>query len=220
VRLGPSKKAPSIKSDEGVHFRFECGEFLRASEIMTIFSSTGEPVESFAKLYRNRHSRLHSGHEDFRQLPSLTAQAEWVQIYSEKELYLDECAAEPRIERHKQGWKYIVVPETGVAVRKGPSFAAQTTGVRLSVGESVTVNERVTPSGEKIQWLRMKEGEGWLHDVSDLGEQVMIEHSLRHRAKVAQRPIKASGPREEIAYNTIIARLFHSDDPGTDYGTP
>ena len=76
VRLGPSKKAPSIKSEDGIYFRFECGEFLRASEIMTVFAETDEPTECYAKLYRNRHVRLHEGHEEFRQLPSLTMQAE------------------------------------------------------------------------------------------------------------------------------------------------
>jgi len=104
-----------------VYFRFECGEFLRASEVLTIFSDTGEPVQCFAKLYRNRHVRMQAGNDEFRHLASLTTQAEWVQVYFEDELFLEECAAEPRIERHKQGWRYNVVPDDGVAVRKGVS---------------------------------------------------------------------------------------------------
>ena len=49
VRLGPSSRAQSIKSEDDVHFRFECGEFLRASEVMTVFFENGLPKESFAK---------------------------------------------------------------------------------------------------------------------------------------------------------------------------
>lgn len=213
VRLGPSKRAPSIKSEDGAYFRFECGEFLRASEIITVFSDKREPIESFVKLYRNRHVRLHHSHEDIRFLTSLTTQAEWVQVYSEDELFLEECAAEPRIERHKQGWRYNVVPEDGVAVRKGPSFASEKTGILLFGGESVVVNERVTPAGDKITWLRMKDGQGWIHNVDDAGEHIMIAHSLRHRAQTT-RPRKPVMPKEgnEIAYNAIIARLFHTED--------
>ena len=213
VRLGPSMRAPSIKSEEDVHFRFECGEFLRASEIMTVFSEAGRPVESYAKLYRNRHVRLHNGHEEHRSLQSMTAQSEWVQIYNENELFLEECSASgpPRIERHKQGWRYNVIPEEGLPVRKGPSFAAETTGTRLFGGESVLINERVTPAGDKITWLRMKDGEGWLHDVDDSGKQVIIAHSLRHRARTIARSNRTTAPHEEVAYNTIIARLFHNE---------
>jgi hypothetical protein len=213
VRLGPSTRAPSIKSEEDVHFRFECGEFLRASEIMTIFSEGGHPVESYAKLYRNRHVRLHNGHEEHRSLQSMTAQSEWVQIHNENELFLEECAASgpPRIERHKQGWRYNVIPEEGLPVRKGPSFAAETTGIRLFGGESVLINERVSPAGDKISWLRMKDGEGWLHDVDEEGKQVVIAHSLRHRARTIARSNRSAGPQEEMAYNTIIARLFHNE---------
>jgi hypothetical protein len=218
VRLGPSRRAPSIKSEDGIYFRFDCGEFLRASEVITIFSDDGEPVESFAKLYRNRHVRMHAtiGHDDYRPLPCLTTQAEWVQVYFENELFLEECGQEPRIERHKQGWRYNVVPEDGIAVRKGPSFAAEKTGIILFGGESVVINERVIPPGpEKITWLRMKDGQGWIHDVDDEGQTIVIAHSLRHRTQLANRPRKPAIPTtkdgSEIAYNTIIARLFHND---------
>ena len=229
VRLGPSRRAPSIKSDDGVHFRFECGEFLRASEIVTVFADVydqdvvsrgGEPKESFAKLYRNRHVRLrdltNEEEEGYRSLTILAMQAEWVQVFSDSELYLEECATEPRIERHKQGWRYNVVPDDGIAVRKGPSFAAEKTGIILFGGESVVVTERVTPSGDKITWLRMKDGQGWIHDVDGEGNTIMIAHSLRHRAQQSnlQRKSTASQKDNSVAYNTIIQRLFRNEDEG------
>jgi len=214
VRTGPSRKAPSIKSEDGVYFRFECGEFLRASEIITVFSVTGEPRECYAKLYRNRHVRLRESNESFRPLYDLTMEAEWVQVHSDKELFLEECALEPRIERHKQGWRYSVVSEKGVVVRRGPSFASERTDMTIFGGESVVVNERVAPAGEKINWLRLKDGKGWVHDVSDDGRQVMIPHSLRHQSGVMDRPQKAPAPKEEIAYNTIVARLFRDPPAG------
>jgi hypothetical protein len=223
VRLGPSRKAASIKSEDGVYYRFECGEFLRASEIMTVFSDEGKPIECFAKLYRNRHVRLHTEQDEFRQLPSLTTQAEWVQVFGRDGLYLDECAADPRIERHKQGWRYNVVPDSGVAVRRGPSFAAEKIGLDLLFGESVLINERVSPAGENMSWLRVKDGRGWIHDTADDGTEIMRAHSLRHRGQgsVIARPQKApQGGKDEVAYNAIIARLFHNDVPSDAYRPP
>ena len=229
MRLGPSRRAPSIKNDDGVHFRFECGEYLRASEIVTVIAESndnggvgngGTPVESFAKLYRNRHVRLRELNNDedegYSTLAVLTTQAEWVQVYSDSELYLEECVTEPRIERHKQGWRYNVVPDDGIAVRKGPSFAAERTGIILFGGESVVVSERVTSDGDKITWLRMKDGQGWIHDVDAEANTIMIPHSLRHRAQQSNRQRKSTMPQEgnEVAYNAIIQRLFHSDTDG------
>jgi hypothetical protein len=212
VRLGPSRRASSIKSDDGVYFRFECGEFLRASEVVTFFRHNSTQ-ESFAKLYRNRHVRLHTG--ELRPLSSLTAQAEWVQVFGDGELCLDECATEPRIERHRQGWRYNVVLDARVTIRKGPSFEAETVGVVLLGGESVLVNERVTSPDDSIAWLRLKDGQGWAHNIGRNGESLMIPHSLRHRMAGAGRPSKPGrSKQEDIAYNTIIARLFHNDTPG------
>jgi len=212
VRLGPSKRSSSIKSDDGVYFRFECGEFLRASEIVTFFSHDSKH-ECFAKLYRNRHIRLHTG--EFRPLSSLTAQAEWVQVFGEKDLFLDECETDPRIERHRQGWRYNVVLDARVTVRKGPSFEAETDGVVLRGGESVLVNERVTGPEDSITWLRLKDGHGWVHNIGRNGESLMIAHSIRHRRPTVGRPTKPGRTKQEdIAYNTIIARLFHNDVPG------
>ena len=214
VRLGPSKKASSIKSDDGVYFRFECGEFLRASEIVTFYKHNAK-YECFAKLYRNRHARLHAG--ELRSLSSLTAQAEWVQVFGENNYqYLTECDREPRIERHRQGWRYNVVLDARVTVRKGPSFEADTEGVILLGGESVLVNERVTGPDDPITWLRLKDGHGWVHTIGQNGESLMIAHSLRHRMPtLGGRPTKSGRTKQEdIAYNTIVARLFHNDVPG------
>jgi hypothetical protein len=223
VRLGPSKRAPSIKSDEGAYFRFECGEFLRASEIITVFGESGEPTECFAKLFRNRHARLQRSEEEFRSFQSLTVQSEWVHVYDEKELFLEECAVEPRIERHKQGWRYTVAPEVKVAIRRGPSFAAGKTGAVLFAGDTVATTERVRPSGDKITWLRMKDGSGWIHDFSDQGEELLIAHSLRQKVQVVGgAPHKQRRPekKNEIAYNTIVARLFHNETGDHDAFRP
>jgi hypothetical protein len=219
VRLGPSKRAPSIKSEDGVYFRFECGESLRASEVVTFFRHNA-PSECFAKLYRNRHVRLHTEHGEVRPLGSLTVQAEWVQVFGDEELYLEECATEPRIERHRQGWRYNVVLDARIQVRKGPSFEAETNGVVLLGGESVLVNERVTGPDDLITWLRLKDGQGWVHNVGREGEALMIPHSLRHRKGPLGTPSKPGRDgQEEIAYNTIIARLFHNDVPDESNNT-
>lgn len=213
VGLGPSRRAPSIKSDDGVYFRFECGEFLRSSEIVTFFRRNA-PSECFAKLYRNRHARLHTGHGEVRSLASLTVQAEWVQVFGSEELYLEECGTEPNIERHRQGWRYNVVLDARVQVRKGPSFEAEVNGVILLGGESVLINERVTAPDDTISWLRLRDGQGWVHNVGREGEALMIPHSLRHRKGGPGRPSKPGRDgHDDIAYNTIIARLFHSDLP-------
>ena len=212
VRLGPSRKATSIKLDNDAYFRFECGEFLRASEVVTFFPEDSPP-ECFAKLYRNRHVRLHSLLSDVRQLQSMTAPAEWVQVIAENYVYMEECASEPGIHRQRGGWRYNVVCEASVPVRKGPSFSAETTAVALLAGESVLVTERVTPPGERINWLKLKDGQGWVHDTGEKNEVVMIAHSLRDRTTGLNRPQKPERQeKEEMAYNTIIARLF----PGSE----
>ena len=210
VRLGPSRRAPSIKSDDGVYFRFECGEYLRASEVVTFFSE-GAPSECYAKLYRNRHIRLYGGHGEIRPLTSLTVQAEWVQVFGQEDVFLEECATEPRIERHRQGWRYNVVLDARVQVRKGPSFESETNGVVLLGGESILVNERVTGPDDNIAWLRLKDGQGWVHTGDEAGT-LMIPHSIQHRTGPLGRPTKPGRPeQEDVAYNAIIARLFHNN---------
>jgi hypothetical protein len=126
-------------------------------------------------------------------------------------VFLEECFSEPRIERHRQGWRYNVVPENGIAVRKGPSFAAEKTGVSLFGGESIIVNERVTPAGDTMSWLRLNDGQGWVHDFDENGEQIVIAHSLRHRVLLRSRKPE----NEEVVYNAIISRLFNSEDDVT-----
>jgi len=228
VRLGPSKRAPSIKSGDGAYFRFECGEFLRASEVMTVYQEDSQGrtwVESFAKLYRNRHARL-PGQTEYRQLHSLTVQAEWVQILDDEksEEYLQECSTGPRIERHRQGWRYRIVARQGMLVKKGPSFASEDSDMQVVEGESVVIIERVTsPDENGVTWLRMKEGQGWLHDILPNSlEPLVVPHTFQDRKNPAtSRPTKPRRPRtpnddkdQQMAYNTIIARLFHNDLPG------
>lgn len=214
VRSGPSRKAQSIKSDHGVHFRFECGEFLRVSEVVTAFSNDGIAIECFAKLYRNRHIQLQQQGTDSVQLAYLTSQSEWVEVFRENEQFLGECAFEPRIERHRQGWRYNVVPDSGIEVRKGPSFSSEKTGIILFGGESILINERVFSHDEGITWLRMLDGQGWVYDCDAKGNNTMIPHSLRYRTKFSGTPQKADVGMDgkEVAYDAIIARLFHSAD--------
>jgi hypothetical protein len=210
VRSGPSRRANAIKSGEDVYFRFECGEFLRASVVMTIFKET-EPGESFATLFRNRHILMYQEKSEVRLLSQMALHAEWVQIYGDDCLYLEECAAQPRIQRHRDGWRYNVVKESGVHVRKGPSFAAETVGPILLPGKSVLINERVTPPGEKISWLRLKDGMGWVHDIGTNDETFLIAHALRHRSGTLDRHGATGADRSsqsDAAYNAIVARLF------------
>ena len=209
VRRGPSRRAGSIKNNEGEYFRFECGEFLRASEVCTLFNipdnvggigedndrgrgghSEQSASQCFAKLYRNSHIQMHQQSQAkdprYRSLSSISASGEWVQVYVSDRIYLEECANPPRVERHREvGWRYNAVCEGGVHVRRGPSFSADTIGKVLQAGESVLINERVTGHGERTTWLRLKDGGGWVHDMEKNGEQVaMIAHSLRHRTKI------------------------------------
>jgi len=211
VRVGPSRRADPIKLEEGVDFRFECGEFLRACEVIDVFSDA-LPGESFAKLFRNRHIQVHREQVEICPLSQMIGLAEWVRIYGDGTLYLEECAVQPRIERHREGWRYNVRKESGVVVRRGPSFAAETVGIVLLPGKSVLVSERVMPPGERISWLRLKDGIGWVHDIGENNEVIMIAHSLRHRTGGSLSQPQANGvernEQSEVAYNTIVARLF------------
>ena len=94
VRHGPSNHAPVIKSSNDASFRFECGEFLRASEVMTVFNKGKAGVEviehdiasseCFAKLYRRRNNQLNTENDSqqtllldrFSSLESLTSPGE------------------------------------------------------------------------------------------------------------------------------------------------
>jgi len=209
VRKGPSRRAPSIRREDGVYFRFECGEYLRASEVVTFYRDD-VVYESFAKLYRNRHVRLQPGEDGVRTLPSLTLQSEWVQISCSETTQLVECLVEPRIERqHRQGWRYNVVLDAKIKVRSGPSFEADANQIILSGGETVLVNERVLVPGENVIWLRLRDGQGWVHNVGLDGEVLMIPHTLKHRRNTGTKQDRSKD--DGIAYNTIVARLFHNE---------
>lgn len=219
VRTGPSRRAPSIKSNDGELFRFECGEFLRASEEITFFSAPNQASEAFCKLYRNRHVRLHLEDDSFRSLESLSTPGEWVQIHDDRMHFLERCDEEPRIERHRQGWRYTSVPDAGVAIRKGPSFASEKTGILLYGGEAVIVNERVTPHGEDIAWLRMKDGSGWVHTIDEHKQTIMVPHSQRHRSYANHKANSCADDKEAKPYDAIVTRLFQGGSAHEDHFT-
>lgn len=253
VRKGPSRRASSIESEKGQSFRFECGEFLRASEIITFYgtsdASTTTPSnplhqnaneqmlpfsECFAKLYRNskprrdmEDSKSPSGKNSsgsqlstasFRSLSDLATPGEWVQVHINGKHYLEECKDPPSISRHFDGWRYHAVRET--IVRRGPSFLADELprNKMLRTGDSVLVNERVTAFQDKVTWLRLKDGQGWVHDIGPHDELVMIAHSqaIRNGKKKSSvnRPFNdaSSTATSNATYNSIISRLFSSDN--------
>ncbi len=205
VRIGPSARSPAIKSESG-YFQFECGEYLRASEILIIHGhadieekegykkiKVDHPSESFAKLYRNNNSLREEmasskeGKNDFStrktSLDSLTTPGEWVHVHCNGHLYLEECVNPPSIERHPDGWRYEVSCLSGVDIRRGPSFSAKTTGSTLQYCASVLINEKVTASGEVLTWLRLKDGRGWVHNVGENAEVMMKSYSSKKDAK-------------------------------------
>jgi hypothetical protein len=188
--------------------------------------ATSSPAECYCKLYRNRHVQLlqQQGSHEIPTLEAYTSPAEWVQVYRGDELFLEECAQEPRIERHTTGgWKYQVLRQ--VSVRKGPSFASESLGV-LEAGDSVAVNERVAPpagvrddrDSSALLWLRLKDGQGWVHDTSqDTGEALLVPQSQRIPKEGSK---KVVDKKDEIAYNAVIARLFHNHDVGAPPNHP
>ena len=175
--------------------------------------------ECFAKLYRNSHARAANADGiDYRSLNSLAAPGEWVQIYGSGRVYLEECSDPPRIERHRECWRYDAVNDSGIHVRKGPSYLSEMAGKVIRAGESIMINERVIPHGESGAWLRLKDGTGWVHEKGEGGISVLIAHSLRNRTAGrstrlrSSRRVAAGGDdrqANEAAYNSIIARLFH-----------
>ena len=226
VRHGPSRRANSIKNDEGEYFRFECGEFLRASEICTMRSDehildanqdhTDPPFESFAKLYRNNHIRNIAEIErlDYRPLDSLTAKGEWVQVFGGDRIYLEECKEPPKIECHRQCWRYDALCDGTIDVRRGPSYLSENTGRVLRSGETVMVNERVTAHGEHGAWLRLKDGQGWVHEVGDGNVIVMVASSTRRqsddrRSGLARTNENGNRHTNDQVYNSLITKLFH-----------
>jgi len=206
---------------------------LRASEIVKVSSHLVDKEDPcridehkyavcFAKLYRNNNSRRTdessshgiSGLPKYLSIHDLSYPGEWVQVRgSDGETFLEACQEPPVIRRHPDGWRYNVVLETGVEVRKGPSFHLETNGKKLRVGESILINELVTAYGDNVSWLRLKDGRGWVHNIGSDGQSVMIAHSIQHRLKESESTNENSSRygAKETQYNGIIARLFQSD---------
>ncbi len=217
VRTGPSQRARPIKSSDDLCFRFECGEFLRASEVLTIHGhadveekeDNGDPIlhpsESFAKLYRNKPtgsskrdmSRQNQiAKKNFVPLSSYTSPGEWVGVHCNGNLYLEECVNPPTIRRDRDGWRYEVICDSGVRIRKGPSFTAHFTGYTLQCSASILINEQVIADGETISWLRLKDGRGFINSVGEHGE------------VIAKKKTEKKNGGNDASYK-LIARLFH-----------
>jgi hypothetical protein len=202
-------------------FRFECGEFLRASEVLTIHGhadmeeteDNGEPIvhpsESFAKLYRNTKDNQLSTISDMQSnhfvkqshvlLSSYTAPGEFVHVHCNGKLFLEECVFAPKIKREKDhGWEYEVIVDVGIQVRKGPSFVAPITATTLQHGAIVSINEIVIPDGESISWLRLKDGRGFIHSNKENGELLVTRKATRIIAN-------------DNSYK-LISRLFNAPD--------
>jgi len=177
VKHGPSQFAPVIKADDNTSFRFECGEFLRASEVMTVFnkrSHDGEDSasECFAKLYRRRNHKQNNHDGDrqplldhFSSLQSIVSPGEWVQVHGNGQQLLEECSEAPVVERNRIGWKYTVICNA-VYVHSGPSLHAKLVD-ELIFRQEIIVIEKVTGS-----WLRLKTG-GWVCSIDKNGQEVV-----------------------------------------------
>jgi len=230
VRTCPYQRANVIKSEDDLCFRFECGEFLRASEVFTAeipddcqdigskYNNNRKQIlrqtsncESFAKLYRrggeNSLPNLASSakSESNRFLLNLVTRGEWVQIVEGDIVYLKECDNAPVIQRRRDGWNYKVVCDEGEDVRHGPSFIAELTGNRVKLGDVCVVNEIVTAPGERVTWLRLKNGRGWLntHAQNDEPVAVAIISSLD-----ADDSSITGTKSDEPSYGKIFGRLF------------
>jgi hypothetical protein len=186
VRHGPSSDAPVIISQDGATFRFECGEFLRASEVITVFRkpkpnecASVTATECFAKLYRrsNHINGINSSQTlltKFSLLRSFTSPGEWVQVHGHGELFLEECSTAPTIERNRVGWQYTVIRgyDSDLHVRSGPSLNAKILGKLQCKGTVFLVTEKVTANGDQSDWLRLKNG-GWFYSVGCDGKAVV-----------------------------------------------
>lgn len=187
VRQGPSRRANTIQSEKGETFRFECGEILRVSEILTFGGALSvqredfqhESVEIFAKLYRNpkvNNSLIHDV-----PLSTVVQQGEWVPVYVGNRYYIEECTEKPCIERSVDGWMYEVVCYAGAKIRRGPSLSAELTEYTLKLNEIVSVSERVIEQnrGGAI-WLKLKDGRGWTSNIEEEhnGRLIMRLHSV------------------------------------------
>jgi len=95
---------------------------------------------------------------------------EWVQVFGNDQLILEECANAPSIERDRNGWRCTAVNE--VQVRIGPSFQAGGMALSIYNGQEFFVVEKVTCQGEPITWMRLKNG-GWVPNAFSSGEEIV-----------------------------------------------
>jgi hypothetical protein len=219
VRTCPYEQADVIKSDDA-HFRFECGEFLRASEVITadavddyfqdaILHSAKNTlrqkrsIESFAKLYRRDDEQSKSEQE--RQFISLVSRGEWVHISRDDVIYMEEYNQAPIIQRRRDGWNYKVVHATGEAIRFGPSFMAELSGNRVREGDVCVVNEIVTAPGDQVTWFRLKNGKGWINSHTQDLEPVAVAIISSLDVDDSSHGVSKSC---EPAYGKIFGRLF------------
>ena len=121
---------------------------------------------------------------------------EWVHVHCNGNLYLEECVNPPTIRREREGWRYEVVHESGVEIRKGPSHFAKSTGSTLQCNASILVNEEVTADGENVTWLRLKDGRGFINNIGD-NDNLLVKKKLDRKNGNA-----------EVSYK-LISRLFN-----------
>lgn len=180
VRHGPSLSAPLIKSESGAKFRFECGEFLRASDVITVFEKSNPNVECYAKLFRrNNHDKSNGNSRSllsrFSSLDSFATCGEWVQVHGRGELFLEECAAAPTIMRSRDGFPYTTACDgdnARINVFSGPSLQATLVRELNCEGKIFLVTEKVTSNSEEASWLRLKSG-GWIRSIGRNGKSVV-----------------------------------------------
>ena len=194
VRHGPSCEAPFITSDSGHSFRFECGEFLRASEVLTIFHKASNDkldskVECFARLYRKNQCLKTEAPEETMisrcsSIQYLTSPGEWVMVHSSDELFLEECATPPSVERNREGWRCSAI--TDVRIRTGPSYQAGATSKVIRADEEFFVTEKVAPAGDRAVWFRLKNDEGWVHSITESGDAAVHCHITDFSRKVVR----------------------------------
>ena len=189
VRHGPSLEAPSITSKCGNSFRFECGEFLRASEVLTIYNKSSKrkasaKIECYARLYRKNQSfNIDASNLDmmyrYSSIQYLTFPGEWVLVYNSNELFLEEYSTPPVVERNREGWLCSAI--RNVHIRSGPSFHADLVGKVICADEEFHITEKVTT--DDAVWLRLKSNEGWVHSISD-GSAVVHCHITDYSRKM------------------------------------
>ena len=174
VKRGPSMDAPNI------NVRFECGEFLRASQIVSFES------ESYCKLYRNHNNS------------SIWVPSEWVPIHCAKDQkFLVSESIPPKIVRKSN--KYEIVKDTATSI--GPSFKLPPLTL-LKTNTVVYISEIVIQNKDD-EWLRLKDGSGWIHNhISDPNVR-LIKDNHNEQAQ--------STTTHHTSYTNLISRFFPTD---------